>query len=299
MPPIMVPRSRLAPNNRVELRAREAEYQAIWQCCDRTSNKDEYKYSNKSDRKVMLRIATNALLEKRRRRGTQMCNTNVDEMIERHLLREDYHHARKRSGHLPANAPLRLGTLTTAAINEMAAVNEVEGTPAASPLAPVANMQANSQPVDEQGIKETMSRNMNDLISKIIAQSFEAAAPDGRDDHAHLAQNGTEAPAKLDAPSTTEEKIRLEHAKEMESRVAALEDNQWALFQKFSEVTQRQNMMGHWLANIQTMVGRMAHDLTWLIEQSPAAQTRENAPIQTAAQGANAPQEQEHRSRSL
>ncbi|KAH7126180.1 hypothetical protein EDB81DRAFT_204347 [Dactylonectria macrodidyma] len=70
------------------VRAREAEYQSLWQACERTSRKDEYLVADMPIRLALLRNSLTKLLEKRRNDGKQMCNIDVDQMIERHLKRE-------------------------------------------------------------------------------------------------------------------------------------------------------------------------------------------------------------------
>ncbi|KAJ3509508.1 hypothetical protein NM208_g15659 [Fusarium decemcellulare] len=58
-----------SPNDtkRPDSQAREAEYQALWQVCDR----------------AFPQGAT--LMEKRRKIGKAMCDTNIGAMVERHL----------------------------------------------------------------------------------------------------------------------------------------------------------------------------------------------------------------------
>lgn len=53
------------PFKRAEVRAREAEYQAMWQACERAARKDEYQKSTVPVRLVILREALTGLLEKR------------------------------------------------------------------------------------------------------------------------------------------------------------------------------------------------------------------------------------------
>ncbi|KAM0424991.1 hypothetical protein ACHAPT_009792 [Fusarium lateritium] len=73
---------------RPEQKAREAEYQALWQVCDRTSRKSEYKYGDYTTRRAILEEACHALMNRRRNIGKQLCNTSIPEMVERHLKRE-------------------------------------------------------------------------------------------------------------------------------------------------------------------------------------------------------------------
>ncbi|KAH7136694.1 hypothetical protein B0J13DRAFT_79900 [Dactylonectria estremocensis] len=70
------------------VRAREAEYQSLWQACERTSRKQEYLSAGMPIRLALLRNSLTSLLEKRRNDGKQMCGIDVDQMIERHLKRE-------------------------------------------------------------------------------------------------------------------------------------------------------------------------------------------------------------------
>ncbi|KAH6884095.1 hypothetical protein B0T10DRAFT_608933 [Thelonectria olida] len=76
------------PSNIAFVRAREAEYQAMWQACDRATRKDQYRASGVAMRMLILRDALGNLMERRRQQGKQMCGTDIDAMIERHLQRE-------------------------------------------------------------------------------------------------------------------------------------------------------------------------------------------------------------------
>lgn len=61
-----MPRSdKMDPFKRAEVRAREAEYQAMWQACERAARKDEYQQSSVPVRLVILREALTVLMEKR------------------------------------------------------------------------------------------------------------------------------------------------------------------------------------------------------------------------------------------
>lgn len=44
---------------------REAEYQALWQVCDRTARKNEYKYADYATRRAILEDACHALMNRR------------------------------------------------------------------------------------------------------------------------------------------------------------------------------------------------------------------------------------------
>ncbi|KAH7009994.1 hypothetical protein EDB80DRAFT_839037 [Ilyonectria destructans] len=100
-----MPRSdKMHPFKRAEVRAREAEYQAMWQACERAARKDEYQQSSVPVRLVILREALTMLMEKRRRTGKQMCNTNLELMIERHLRREAMPRSQFRDRNLRANS---------------------------------------------------------------------------------------------------------------------------------------------------------------------------------------------------
>ncbi|KAK7429389.1 hypothetical protein QQZ08_003981 [Neonectria magnoliae] len=97
-----MPRSaKMNPARRNEIRARDAEYQAMWQGCQRTARRDEYMKATVPTRIIMLREALTTLMEKsiqevswvlmrkiRRQSHKHMCNTNIEVMIERHLGRE-------------------------------------------------------------------------------------------------------------------------------------------------------------------------------------------------------------------
>ncbi|KPM34493.1 hypothetical protein AK830_g12084 [Neonectria ditissima] len=80
--------ARMHPSKRAEIRARDAEYQALWQGCQRTARRQEYTEATVPVRVVMLREALTSLMERRRLSRKLMCNTNIEVMIERHLGRE-------------------------------------------------------------------------------------------------------------------------------------------------------------------------------------------------------------------
>jgi hypothetical protein len=46
-------------------KSREAEYQALWQVCDRTARKNEYKYADYTTRRAILEDACHALMNRR------------------------------------------------------------------------------------------------------------------------------------------------------------------------------------------------------------------------------------------
>ncbi|KAF4466527.1 hypothetical protein FALBO_6612 [Fusarium albosuccineum] len=79
-----------SPNDtkRPDSKAREAEYQALWQVCDRASRKEQYRYADLPARRALLTDAAKTLMEKRRKIGKAMCDTNIGTMVERHLQRE-------------------------------------------------------------------------------------------------------------------------------------------------------------------------------------------------------------------
>ncbi|KAH7237379.1 hypothetical protein FSOLCH5_004814 [Fusarium solani] len=85
-------------------KSREAEYQALWQVCDRTARKNEYKYADYTTRRAILEDACHALMNRRRDGGKVLCNTSIPEMVERHLKREAHSriiHEARVTGQLP------------------------------------------------------------------------------------------------------------------------------------------------------------------------------------------------------
>ncbi|RSL90893.1 hypothetical protein CEP52_014417 [Fusarium oligoseptatum] len=83
---------------------REAEYQALWQVCDRTARKNEYKYADYATRRAILEEACHALMGRRRDAGKIICNTSIPEMVDRHLKREAHSriiHEARVTGQLP------------------------------------------------------------------------------------------------------------------------------------------------------------------------------------------------------
>ncbi|KAI8722636.1 hypothetical protein NCS52_00407900 [Fusarium sp. LHS14.1] len=83
---------------------REAEYQSLWQVCDRTARKNEYKYADYATRRAILEEACHALMNRRRDGGKIFCGTSIPEMVERHLKREAHSriiHEARVTGQLP------------------------------------------------------------------------------------------------------------------------------------------------------------------------------------------------------
>ncbi|CEI61253.1 hypothetical protein FVEN_g6023 [Fusarium venenatum] len=69
-------------------KAREAEYQALWQTCDRATRSGDYIYADGETKREILRIACYDRLERRRAQGKTMCRTNVTSMVDLHIQRE-------------------------------------------------------------------------------------------------------------------------------------------------------------------------------------------------------------------
>ncbi|RGP65378.1 hypothetical protein FSPOR_7308 [Fusarium sporotrichioides] len=69
-------------------KAKEAEYQALWQTCDRTTRKVDYIYAGEETKREILHTACRARLEKRRTQGKTMCATNLASMVDLHIQRE-------------------------------------------------------------------------------------------------------------------------------------------------------------------------------------------------------------------
>ncbi|KAF5246930.1 hypothetical protein FANTH_6614 [Fusarium anthophilum] len=68
--------------------ARDAEYQALWQVCDRATRKHEYIYADERLKRSFLEDACDALILKRQKVGKVPCGTDIDAMVTLHLQRE-------------------------------------------------------------------------------------------------------------------------------------------------------------------------------------------------------------------
>ncbi|KAF4949119.1 hypothetical protein FGADI_9123 [Fusarium gaditjirri] len=68
--------------------ARDAEYQALWQVCDRASRKHEYIYADDRLKRSLLEDACDAIMLKRQKLGKDPCGTDIDAMVNLHLQRE-------------------------------------------------------------------------------------------------------------------------------------------------------------------------------------------------------------------
>ncbi|KAF5617804.1 hypothetical protein F52700_12491 [Fusarium sp. NRRL 52700] len=68
--------------------AREAEYQALWQVCDRATRKPEYIYGDERQKRSFLEDTCDALMLKRQKLGKAPCGTDIEAMVTLHLQRE-------------------------------------------------------------------------------------------------------------------------------------------------------------------------------------------------------------------
>ncbi|KAF5707375.1 hypothetical protein FMUND_11133 [Fusarium mundagurra] len=76
------------PEAKIDRAAREAEYQALWQVCDRATRKPEYIYADERLKRSVLGDACDALMLKRQKAGKVHCGTDIDAMVTLHLQRE-------------------------------------------------------------------------------------------------------------------------------------------------------------------------------------------------------------------
>ncbi|KAG4271329.1 hypothetical protein FPRO04_11091 [Fusarium proliferatum] len=76
------------PEAKVDKAAREAEYQALWQVCDRATRKPEYIYGDERLKRSFLEDTCDALMLKRQKLGKVPCGTDISAMVTLHLQRE-------------------------------------------------------------------------------------------------------------------------------------------------------------------------------------------------------------------
>ncbi|KAF5627682.1 uncharacterized protein FTJAE_9153 [Fusarium tjaetaba] len=74
--------------SKLDRAAREAEYQALWQVCDRATRKPEYIYADERLKRSVLEAACDILMRKRQKLGKVDCGTDIDAMVTLHLQRE-------------------------------------------------------------------------------------------------------------------------------------------------------------------------------------------------------------------
>ncbi|KAG9500468.1 hypothetical protein J7337_008947 [Fusarium musae] len=74
--------------SKLDKAAREAEYQALWQVCDRATRKPEYIYADERLKRSVLEDACEILMRKRQKLGKGHCGTDIDAMVTLHLQRE-------------------------------------------------------------------------------------------------------------------------------------------------------------------------------------------------------------------
>ncbi|KAF4962015.1 hypothetical protein FSARC_9892 [Fusarium sarcochroum] len=90
-----------------DAKIREAEYQALWQVCDRSSRKADYIYADPQTKSRLLGDACRSLMEKRRRQGKVTGGIDIPSMVDLHIKREANARllAEARLGRLPSPAP--------------------------------------------------------------------------------------------------------------------------------------------------------------------------------------------------
>ncbi|KAG5747539.1 hypothetical protein H9Q69_002677 [Fusarium xylarioides] len=76
------------PEAKIDRAAREAEYQALWQVCDRATRKPEYIYGDERLKRSFLEDTCDALMLKRQKARKVHCGTDIDAMVTLHLQRE-------------------------------------------------------------------------------------------------------------------------------------------------------------------------------------------------------------------
>ncbi|KAI1016570.1 hypothetical protein LB505_006842 [Fusarium chuoi] len=76
------------PEAKIDKAAREAEYQALWQVCDRATRKPEYVYGDERLKRSFLEDTCDALMLKRQKLGKVPCGTDISAMVTLHLQRE-------------------------------------------------------------------------------------------------------------------------------------------------------------------------------------------------------------------
>ncbi|KAI1027579.1 hypothetical protein LB504_011797 [Fusarium proliferatum] len=76
------------PEAKIDKAAREAEYQALWQVCDRATRKPEYVYGDERLKRSFLEDTCDALMLKRMKLGKVHCGTDISAMVTLHLQRE-------------------------------------------------------------------------------------------------------------------------------------------------------------------------------------------------------------------
>ncbi|KAK2929369.1 hypothetical protein FoTM2_009708 [Fusarium oxysporum f. sp. vasinfectum] len=77
-----------SPEAKPDRAAREAEYQALWQVCDRATRKHEYIYADDRLKRSLLEDACDSIMLKRQKVGKAPCGTDISAMVSLHLQRE-------------------------------------------------------------------------------------------------------------------------------------------------------------------------------------------------------------------
>ncbi|QPC70266.1 hypothetical protein HYE68_001018 [Fusarium pseudograminearum] len=88
-------------------KAREAEYQALWQTCDRATRKGDYICADEQTKRDILYAACHGRIAKRRAQGKTMCGTKIVSMVDLHIQREASRllYRAPRTMHAPDPAP--------------------------------------------------------------------------------------------------------------------------------------------------------------------------------------------------
>lgn len=116
--------SPLGPTKRADIRARDAEYQSLWQVFGRISRRDDYAAMTTADRRAVLQGAADTILNimyvcvstlretllispvaQRRHQGKRMSYIDIPAMITRHLTRESLYRVAARRKQVPQYQP--------------------------------------------------------------------------------------------------------------------------------------------------------------------------------------------------
>ncbi|KAF4449213.1 hypothetical protein F53441_7471 [Fusarium austroafricanum] len=77
-----------SPESGISPKAREAEYQALWQVCDRASRGPEYEFASDSMKHEILDHACREILAKRVKEKRTMCGTDINKLIKSQMKRK-------------------------------------------------------------------------------------------------------------------------------------------------------------------------------------------------------------------
>ncbi|KAF9765356.1 hypothetical protein IL306_002369 [Fusarium sp. DS 682] len=118
-----------SPEHKPRKAAREAEYQALWQVCDRAARRPQFLFADEVSKRAILEEACETIMMKRRNQGKDYCGTDLQSMVNLHIQRE-------ATGRILANVRMGAATPSPGAMPFLGNGAAFNATPAPFPANP-------------------------------------------------------------------------------------------------------------------------------------------------------------------